>query len=63
MAAIGPGWVDGAWIEASWVPEAWTPGAPAGGMARMIFLTGEMASAILVVGVATRTLFLAGKVE
>lgn len=23
MAAIGPGWVDGAWVEASWIPSAW----------------------------------------
>ena len=23
MAAIGPGWADGAWVEASWIPAAW----------------------------------------
>lgn len=23
MAAIGPGWVDGAWVEASWIAGAW----------------------------------------
>lgn len=28
MAAIGPGWVDGAWVAASWVPGAWGAVAP-----------------------------------
>ena len=25
MAAIGPGWVDGAWTEAGWATNAWSP--------------------------------------
>ena len=24
MAAIGPGWVDGAWVEAGWIAGAWS---------------------------------------
>lgn len=38
MAAIGPGWEDGAWVEASWIAAAWgAVVAAVGGFFRPIF--------------------------
>ncbi len=34
MAAIGPGWVDGAWVEAGWITGAW--GEFAGAISRIL---------------------------